>query len=55
MARLSILHAQQRHDIAGLGDVQLLSGVRMHLNDAADALGFAGIGIQDGVAFLQLS
>ena len=51
---LGVLHAQQGDDVAGLGRVQFLAGVGVHLDDAADALGFAGEGVQHRVALLDL-
>ena len=45
VARLGILHPDQRNDVACLRAIELLSLISMHLNDTTDALAFAGVGI----------
>ena len=47
VAGLDVLHADQGDDVAGLGGIDLLAGVGVHLDDAADALGLAGEGVED--------
>jgi len=49
----NILHADDGHDIAGLGAGNLVAVVGMHLNHAADALGFAGCRIENGGTLLD--
>ena len=54
MARLDVFHADQGHDIASLGRLDFLAIVGVHFDQAANPLGLAGKGIEDGVALLQL-
>ena len=41
MAGAGVLHSEQGHDVARLREFELLARVRVHLDDAADALGLA--------------
>ena len=52
---LGVLHAQQGDDVAGLGRVQFLAGVGVHLDDTADAFRLASEGIEYRVTLLDLA
>ena len=55
MTGLHVLHADDGNDITGLGTVEFLAGVGVHLDDTANTLGLAGKGVQHGGAFFQLA
>src|SRR5690606_6459673 len=55
MTGLHVLHADHSDDVAGLGIGQFGTLVGVHLHHTADALGLAGKGVQDGVAFAELA
>ena len=55
MAGLHVLHAQHRDDVTGLGAFQFLARVGVHLDNAPDALGLAGKGVEHGGAFCDLA
>ena len=53
MTGLGIFHAQQRDNVACLRDVQFLTRVSVHFNNAANTLGLAGISIKYRIALVQ--
>ena len=53
MTGLDVLEADNGDDVTCLGGVDFLAVVGVHFDHAADALGLAGEGVQNGVALLD--
>ena len=53
VAGLDVLQADDGDDVAGLGGVDFVAVVGVHFHHAADALGLAGEGVENGVALLD--
>ena len=53
IARLGVLHRDERADVAGAHFVDVLGRIGLHLDDAADALLLAARDIEQGVALLD--
>ena len=53
MSCLNVLHADAGKDVARLSHVDFRSVIRVHFHHSANALGFAGGRIEDGIAFLH--
>ena len=50
---LGVLQADEGNDVARLAAVQFDTLVGVHLNDTADTLGLAGVGIEQGIALFH--
>ena len=55
MTGLHVFHAHNGDNVARGGERQLITLVGLHLDHPAHTLGFAGEGVEDGVAFVQLA
>ncbi len=53
VTRLDVFQTHEGDDVTGLGGVDFLAVVGVHFDHAADALGLAGEGVEDGVALLD--
>ena len=53
VAGLDVLESDDGHDVACLGGVDFLAVIGVHLDHAADALGLACEGVQDGIALFD--
>ncbi len=53
VAGLDVLEADDGDDVTGLGGVDFVAVVGVHFDHAADALGLAGEGVENGVALLD--
>ena len=53
MAGLYVFHADDSDNVARLCSGNFVPVIRVHLNHSADTFGFSGVGVKDGVAFIQ--